>query len=187
MGTGVDDAVTERDLNDIVRDGIKNQFVRVSVCYNLYRDNPIMLPGATPSLLWHLRSYFIQTKRIRPLLRSKIRTDYQLLPLPLPRILPMPFLINKVNSKTRDKLTLPETTPEDSRSKKGPVGSGSGNFNPLSGSVTPGETPDRCTRCWQPDSHSYKVCAEVKCASCGRSLQPGQKSFASTTTIIHLP
>ena len=39
LATGVDDAVTERELNDIVRDGIKNQFVLVNVCYNLYRDN----------------------------------------------------------------------------------------------------------------------------------------------------
>ena len=40
MATGVDDAVTERELNEIVRDGIKNHFVWVNVCYNLYRDNP---------------------------------------------------------------------------------------------------------------------------------------------------
>ena len=40
MATGADDAVTERELNDIVRDGIKNHFVWVNICYNLYKDNP---------------------------------------------------------------------------------------------------------------------------------------------------
>ena len=32
--------MTERELNDIVRDGIKNHFIWVNVYYNLYKDNP---------------------------------------------------------------------------------------------------------------------------------------------------
>ena len=38
--TGVVEAITNRKLNEIVRDGIKNQFVWVNVCYSIYKDNP---------------------------------------------------------------------------------------------------------------------------------------------------
>ena len=38
--TGVVEAITNRELNEIVRDGIKNQFVWVNICYDIYKDNP---------------------------------------------------------------------------------------------------------------------------------------------------
>ena len=38
--TGVVEAITNRELNEIVRDGIKNQLVWLNVCYNIYKDNP---------------------------------------------------------------------------------------------------------------------------------------------------
>ena len=39
MATGVADAITARELNEIVRDGIKNQFIWVSICYNIYKND----------------------------------------------------------------------------------------------------------------------------------------------------
>ena len=39
MATGVADAVTERELNGIVRDGIKNPFIWINIAFHLYKDN----------------------------------------------------------------------------------------------------------------------------------------------------
>ena len=38
--TGVVEAITNRELNVMNRDGIKNQFVWVNICYDIYKDNP---------------------------------------------------------------------------------------------------------------------------------------------------
>ena len=107
MATGVDDAVTERELNDIVRDGIKNQFIWVNVCYNLYRDNP--------NAPWRNTFTAVATALIPTLKQTLDRLSTptrQYLPIP-----PTPFLINKVNSIIKDQVILLETTPEDFRNK----------------------------------------------------------------------
>ena len=186
MATGVDDAVTERELNEIVRDGIKNHFVWVNVCYNLYRDNPNAPWRDTFTAVATALTSFRQ-KGFDPYCEAKSGPTISTTSTVAANAAnAFPNKQGQFNNKrqanfTRDNSgrfqkqarTFATPTPNSSRPEGSGSGSGNVNFNPPSGSVTPDQTPNRCTRCWQPDSHSYKVCAEAKCA-CGQPLQPGQ-------------
>ena len=179
MATGVDDAVTERERNDIVRDGIKNQFIWVNVCYNLYRDNPNAPWRNTFTAVATALTSFRQ-KGFYPYAEAKsgptINTNAS---VSANSANTFPNKQGQFNNKRSGNFTRDnsgrfqkqaKTSSSASPSTNRPDGSGTGNS---SGSAMSGETPNRCTRCWQENSHSYKVCVETKCA-CGRPLQPGQ-------------
>ena len=44
LATGVRDAITDRELNEIVRDGMKNPFIWANVCYPIYKDRDNQAP-----------------------------------------------------------------------------------------------------------------------------------------------
>ena len=181
MATGVADAVTERELNGIVRDGIKNPFIWINIAFHLYKDNDNAPWRATFAAVSTALTSFRQ-KGFDPYVEAKAG------PITGPNVVsansantfsPNQGQFNKKRSANypRDdsgrfqKQTRGFSTPSPGASASG--GNVNSNFNPPS---TPSSTqglPRRCTRCWKPNSHSFKVCVETKCA-CGHPLQAGQ-------------
>ena len=139
MATGVNDAVTERELNDIVRDGIKNRFVWVNVCYNLYRDNPNAPWRETFTAVATALTSFRQ-KGFDPYCETKSGPTISTTPtVSANSANAFPNRQGQFNNKrsgnfTRDnsgrfhKQARSFTTPSPSSHR--PDGSGSGNFNP---------------------------------------------------------
>ena len=180
MATGVADAVTERELNEIVGEGIKNQFVWVNICYNLYRNDPNAPWANTFEAVTTALTSFRQ-KGFDPYGEAKSGpiTNPSTVTANSANVFPNRqgysnnnkrsgnFTRNdqgRFNKQSKTSVTtLPSISPRD----------GTGHGNPPSTQQSHGDTPARCTRCWQPNSHSYKTCAESKCA-CGEKLFPGQ-------------
>ena len=185
MATGVTDAVTERELNDIVREGIKNPFVWVNICYNLYK-NDLNAPWAKTfdAITTALTSF--RQKGFDPYGESKSGPIAISTPVAANAATTFPSKSDHGSNKrpvnlTKDDFGRINKKPKPNHAAPSSftpwVGSsnshGNGNFNPPSTQRSQGETPARCTRCWQPNSHSFKTCAEAKCA-CGEKLFPGQ-------------
>ena len=69
MATGVVDAVTKRELNHIVCEGIRNQLIWVNVAYNIYKDNPDNFQTITNALISFRQKGFdpyAETKVVKP-------------------------------------------------------------------------------------------------------------------------
>ena len=180
MATGVDDAVTERELNDIVRDGIKNHFVWVNVCYNLYKDNPNAPWRETFTAVATALTSFRQKgfdpygeAKSGPTINSTVAANSaNTFPSKQGQGFnkrPAEFTRDNSGRFRKQQKTTFHTSPGNTSSD----GNSNANVNPPSSQNSPGETPTRCTRCWQQNSHSYKTCSECKC-SCGQNLNPGQ-------------
>ena len=181
MATGVADAVTERELNGIVRDGIKNPFIWINVAYNLYKDNDNAPWRATFAAVSTALTSFRQ-KGFDPYAEAKSGPTPNVNTITANVANTAPAKTSHPNKKrsgnfhrdgsgkfSKQAKTTPTFTPNHADTSSNV----NTNFNPPSTPSTPGESPNRCTRCWQPNSHSYKICSEVKC-SCGHTLNPGQ-------------
>ena len=181
MATGVADAVTERELNSIVRDGIKNPFIWINIAFNLYKNNDNAPWRATFAAVSTALTSFRQKgfdpyveAKAGPAIGTNVVSANSANTFP-----PNQSQFNKKRSANhpRDntgrfqKQARNYSTP--SPGTPAADGKANTNFNPPSASTTPAETPRRCTRCWRPNSHSYKNCTETKCF-CGHPLQPGQ-------------
>ena len=171
VATGVNEAVTNRELNEIVRDGIKNKFVWVNICYNLYRDNPNTGWQNTFDAVSTALTSFRQ-KGFDPytqansgpivnansaLVNSTMTSSHQLTGSK------RPFKNNHDNSGKAQKQQRTHPPGREVKSSAPPSNADS----------RKDQAPKKCTRCWQVDSHSYRFCTESKCA-CGASLAPGQ-------------
>ena len=176
MATGVADAVTERELNGIVRDGIKNPFIWINVAYNLYKDNDNAPWRATFAAVSTALTSFRQ-KGFDPYAEAKSGPTHNVNTItanvanttPAKTSQPNKKRFNNFNRDGSGRFKQAKTSHTSTPSHALPGSNVSTNAT----ASTPGETTNRCTRCWQQNSHSYKVCAETKC-SCGHTLNPGQ-------------
>ena len=182
LATGVADAITDRELNEIVRDGMKNPFMWTNVCYPIYKDRDNRAPWRETFAAVATALTSFRQKGFDPYADAKTG----------PTIGATVVSANSANTFTPNQGQFNKKRsanyPRDNSgrfqkqaktySTPSPGAPASGvnvncNFNPPSGTSSPEETPRRCTRCWRPESHSYKVCDEIKCA-CGGYLKPGQ-------------
>ena len=181
LATGVAEAMTERELNEIVRDGIKNPFIWVNVCYPIYKDSDKAPWRDTFTAVATALTSFRQ-KGFDPYAEAKsgptIGTNV------VSANSANAFSPNQGQSNKKRSANYPRDNSGKFQKQAKTYSTPSpgtpasdvnvnSNFNPPSGTPSPDGTPRKCTRCWRPNSHSYKVCAELKC-SCGSWLKPGQ-------------
>ena len=173
MATGVADAITARELNEIVRDGIKNQFIWVSICYNIYKnDSNAPWQNTFEAISTALTSY--RQKGFDPYAeaRSGPSTTTTI------SVSANSASTAHVETKFRheNKRAYPFNQDNSGRSQRHQKNHMSAQGNPSDAedpSNTPDLVPKRCTRCWNADSHSFKDCQEIKCC-CGSTLSLGQ-------------
>ena len=163
--TGVVEAITNRELNEIVRDGIKNQFVWVNICYDIYKDNPNSPWQATlEAVSTALTSY--RQKGFDPYAEAKSESVSST----PSRSWRTQFLchLTEINKEPIRRISnLLATSLEDSRRAPGLRAP----FLLQLQTLTP--TISNQFRCWQAETHSYRFCTELKC-SCGSSRAPGK-------------
>ena len=181
VATRVPQAIADRELNGIVRDGIKNPAVWAFVCHPIYSVNP--------DAPWE-RTF----DEVSKLLTSYRQKGFD--PYGEARNAP---LIGHTPIAANSAQTVPAT--RNNPSKRGPPAQRehNGRFQkaqktshssveavnnhgkhkrsnapiPTRHDSDPVKGDRKCTRCWNNSSHGYKECTETKCA-CGRSLSPDQ-------------
>ena len=183
LATRVPDAIQPRELNGIVRDGIRNPTIWALVCHNLYREDPNAPWEQTFEAISALLTSFRQ-KGMDPYGENKSgpiighqsvaanvvgantadrRPNYQ----------------NKRSAPTRDqggrfqksqRTTITETT---NQGKQQWTSSQTTTKSDNNSNVNSNRSDSKCTRCWRSTSHGFKECTESKCV-CGKTLSPGQ-------------
>ena len=182
MATRVADAITPRELNNIVREGIKNPMVCTHVAYRIYSDDANAPWEATFEAVSKFLTFHRQ-KGIDPYGEAHGG----------PLVGHTPVAANSAQFSTGDSKGM-----QGKRSNT-PSRDGSGRFNKsqktsntetfsqskrTSSSPTSYSTssPDKskprgevkCTRCWKTNpNHNYRNCPETKC-SCGQPLSSDQ-------------
>ena len=181
VATRVPQAITDRELNGIVRDGIKNPMVWGFVCHNIY-SNDINAPWEqTFEAVSKFLTSFRQ-KGIDPYGEAKggLMSGF------------IPVAANSASTTASDKRSntnqkrsavndhggRPQKTQKVTMSTTETVNQGSNKHSSSHTSTSRQDnnrarTDRKCTRCWNPVGHSYKDCSETKCA-CGKSLANGQ-------------
>ena len=169
--TGVPDAITDRELNEIVRDGIKNKLIWMNICDRIYTADPYA-PWETTfrAVANALTSY--RQKDIDPYAEAKSGLTLGSTPLAASNaIIPPQLTSNKRPSNLINRgddrpnkmnrlatLVTSSTSVPTAQQTPNPVG---------------GELNRRlCTRCWSP-GHSHRTCSSTECA-CGAQMAPGQ-------------
>ena len=164
---------------EIVRDGIKNTFVWVNICYDIYKDHPHSPCQATlEAVSIALTSYrqkgfdpYVEAKS-GPVINAKSITANAVFTTPnrnqqganKKHFRPSRDASGKFQKSFRPPNSAPATAPNSNANDRGSATSEAQQSN---------QSPLRCTRCWQAETHSYRFCTENKC-SCGSNLAPGQ-------------
>ena len=177
LATGVADAITARELNGIVREGLKNPTVWQMVGHRIYSENDNAPWEATFEEVSKLLTSYRQ-KGIDPYGEAHGG----------PLIGHTPIAANSVNvagGDSKGTLGKRSATPSrdgSGRNNKSHKTSNTETFSQSKRTSTSYTTSDRskprgevkCTRCWQnTTNHNYRNCTEAKCI-CGQSLTTDQ-------------
>ena len=182
LATRVPDAIQPRELNGIVRDGVRNPTVWALVCHNIYRDDPNASWEQTFEAISALLTSFRQ-KGMDPYGENKSG----------PVIGHQSVAANLVGANAADTRGNPNKRQAPSRGQGGrfqkaqrttstteTTNQGKQQWSSTSQTITKKESsttssrPDtKCTRCWNSTTHTFKECNESKCV-CGKPLAVGQ-------------
>ena len=164
--TGIPDAITDRELNEIVRDGIKNKVIWMNICDRIYSADPYAPWETTFSAVANALTSYRQ-KDIDPYAEAKygptlgstplVASNATIPPQMMSNKRPPNFNIGNDGRSNKINKPAPHATPIDRQSHANPFR---------------GESPRLCTRCWFP-GHSHKSCSSTECA-CGAEMTPGQ-------------
>ena len=169
--TGVHDAITTRELNEIVRDGIKNKVIWMNVCHSIYSSDP-NAPWETTfqAVATALTSY--RQKDIDPYAEAKGGLTLGSTPVTANNAAVPPQ--QKTNKRMLNPNREADGRPFKMHKNLSPPNSHElqRRVNPSPHSHEEASVPRVCTRCWN-SGHSYKTCNSTECA-CGSSLTPGQ-------------
>ena len=179
LATGVADAITPRELNGVVREGIRNPTVWMMVCHPIYSQDPNAPWEATFDAISKLMTSYRQ-KGIDPYGEAHAG----------PLIGSTPIAANSANTTTpAGKMTGGKrqgapTRDSGGRFKKSQRTANFESYSQSKQTTTNSYTSTRqesskprneekCTRCWQTSGHNYRTCSEAKCI-CGKPLSSGQ-------------
>ena len=177
MATGVPGAIEPRELNGIVRDGIHNPTIWALVCHPIYSREPNSPWQQTFEAISSLLTSFRQ-KGMDPYGEAKSR----------PIIGHTSVAANLVaTANTADargghqnKRSRPQTTRDSGgRFQKTQRTSTTETTSQIKqqwskrDSSTPSKPEQKCTRCWNSNTHWYRECKETKCV-CGKPLSTDQ-------------
>ena len=180
LATQVADAITPRELNGIVREGIRNPTVWMMVCHSIYSQDPnAPWEGTFDAISKLLTSY--RQKGIDPYNEAHGG----------PMIGATPVAANSAMTgrgdpkKQGDRKRTNPNRDGGGRFRKAQKSSNSETYtqskHTTSSSYTTsrsdpsskGKGDSKCTRCWQVTSHNFRSCSESKCA-CGQPLASDQ-------------
>ena len=181
LATRVPDAILPRELNGIVREGIKNQTVWGLVGYRLYEADPNAPWERTFEAVANLLTSF-RSKGMDPYGENKSGPllGYQAVGANLvaanaaeavatPAKRPAPLRDQGGRYQKAQRTASAETAhqgkPQWPSSKTGV------RRDPTPAAPRPAEV--KCSRCWNSTEHSYRECSETKCV-CGKPLTQGQ-------------
>ena len=179
LATNVPDAITPRELNGIVREGIKNPTVWAFVCHDIYRADPNAPWERTFEDISALLTSF-RLKGIDPYGEAHAS----------PLVGHLPVSANSVSAMAASDFK------NSNQKKRAPPRDSGGRFNKTQKTTTSESYSQgkqrwtstqtttkqdsghprgdrKCSRCWQTTAHSYRDCKEAKCA-CGQPLANGQ-------------
>ena len=181
LATNVPNAIEPRELNGIVRDGIRNPTIWALVCHPIYNQDPNAPWEATFEAISSLLTSFRQ-KGMDPYGESK----------PGPMIGHTSVNANMVSANPADvrgaqgkrsrppdprnaggrsqKMRRTSTTTETTRQGKQQW---STSQTTTKSETSSNRSDQKCTRCWNSTSHSFRDCKETKCA-CGKPLTADQ-------------
>ena len=179
--TQVPQAITDRELNLIVRNGIKNPTVWGLVCHNIYVDEADVPWARTFEAVSKFLTSFRQ-KGIDPY----GATGASLIPGNITVAANAAYTVMKGKKGNNQKRSDSGSNDQGERPQKiqrmtdsaietanqGKRTHTSSPTNMKQGSEKP-RNERRCTRCWTVAGHGYKDCNETKCA-CGKNLGAGQ-------------
>ena len=181
LATRVPDAILPRELNGIVREGLKNQTVWGLVGYRLYEADPNAPWERTFDAVANLLTSF-RSKGMDPYGENKSgpMLGYQAVGA------------NLVAANAADAVASSGKRPAPPRDRGGrhqkaqrtasaeTVNQGKPQWSSSQAAVRKDLTPAahrpgevKCSRCWNSAEHSYRDCSETKCV-CGKPLTQGQ-------------
>ena len=180
MATQIPDAITARELNGIVREGIKNPIVWGFIGHDIYK--------ATGEAPW--QTTFEAVSQFLTSFRKKGVDPYDsaqggLIIGNIPVTANNVLALSAERSAPGQKRPSPPTRDSVERFRKAPKTftsdfSSQGKFKTSHHQQSTSKHDSstlradrRCTRCWQITSHSYRDCTETKCL-CGSNLSQGQ-------------
>ena len=182
MATQVADAITPRELNNIVREGIKNPMIWTHVGYHIYSEDA-NAPWETAFDAISKFLTFHRQKGIDPYAEAHAgplvgHTPIAAYSAQFSGGIPKGMLGKRSTTPSRDgggrfnKAHRTSNTETYSQSNHTPTSTTPyGTSNP-DRSNSRGEV--KCTRCWQPNpKHNYRNCTETKCV-CGQPLSAEQ-------------
>ena len=181
VATRVPQAITDRELNQIVRNGIKNPTVWGLVCHNIYVDEADVPWARTFEAVSKFLTSFRQ-KGIDPYGDAGANLIPGYVSVAANAVSTESAGKRGTNQKrsasvSYDQGGRPQKIQKTTDSSTETVNQGKRKHT--SPSSTGKQHPDkpkgdrRCTRCWALAGHGYKDCNETKCA-CGKSLGFGQ-------------
>ena len=169
--TGVQDAITARELNEIVRDGIKNKLIWMNICDRIYTADPNAPWEATFQAISNALTSYRQ-KDIDPYAEAMNGPTLGSTPLaasnatvpPQPMFNKRPPMFSDGRDRRPHKMFKPDraVTPSERQPRESQTSDQLGTTS----------APRLCTRCWRP-GHSHKTCNSTECG-CGSPLAPGQ-------------
>ena len=183
MATRIPNAITTRELNGIVRDGIKNPVVWGFIGHNIYT-------GSNGNVDAPWQDTFEAISRFLTSFRQKGTDPYGEaqgglmignIPVAANSVLALSAETRNSGQKRKSHPTRettgrfqksPKTSASEAYSQGKHQSSNHSNSTSKRDSVIP-NTDRKCTRCWQATNHSYRDCIEPKCF-CGSSLGQGQ-------------
>ena len=168
LATGTPDSITTRELNSIVRDGIKNQTIWQMVCHRIYDDDQYAPWERTfDAVSRALTSY--RLKGIDPYNQAKSAPSIGTAPVSANTV-SLPNVDQSVNGKR------PHHSKDGRQNKRQKHGhrdaKGGGRANNRE-EQRPNAVSQKCTRCWMSSNHNFKNCTSQKCA-CGAPLNKDQ-------------
>ena len=184
VATRVPNGIRDEELNEIVRQGLRNPMVWAFVGFNIYSANPnAPWPATFEAVSTFLTSF--RQKGMDPYDQAQGGPLIGHLPVSA-NVVATPSPGDKRSELGKRQLSTPRDSSgrlHKSNKAPGSVSSSSDSFVPIQTKpkwATP-QTPAtfdnrkerKCTRCWSSNSHNFKTCQETRCV-CGKALTAGQ-------------